>query len=201
MGPRRDEAWCRRWGLQQTQERAHRMHRAEVVMPRLKMRIVPHSLRRTLTCNRRTNARKEKKRSKTRYILGGLPALRFGYSRNFPHDYHSTLNVRNKSKSCCHQSPSAQRRPAYPFFSPPSFPPVRYDKHDSQYLDLHHIAAQLAPFHLLHLLNRSNVTTMSFGRPGALTDTFKVSPPQRGSFPLDHDGESCCEVVRGRCGE
>ncbi|CAK9786395.1 hypothetical protein CC85DRAFT_288924 [Cutaneotrichosporon oleaginosum] len=30
---------------------------------------------------------------------------------------------------------------------------------------------------------------MSFGRPGALSDTFKVSPPQRGSFPLDHDGE------------
>ncbi|KAL7420059.1 Cytochrome c oxidase assembly protein cox19 [Cryptotrichosporon argae] len=29
---------------------------------------------------------------------------------------------------------------------------------------------------------------MSFGRPGGF-DTFKVSPPQRGSFPLDHDGE------------
>ncbi|GMK54370.1 hypothetical protein CspeluHIS016_0109560 [Cutaneotrichosporon spelunceum] len=30
---------------------------------------------------------------------------------------------------------------------------------------------------------------MSFGRPGALSDNFKVSPPLRGSFPLDHDGE------------
>ncbi|WVF69687.1 hypothetical protein IAT40_004466 [Kwoniella sp. CBS 6097] len=28
----------------------------------------------------------------------------------------------------------------------------------------------------------------SFGRPG-FADSFKVSPPQRGSFPLDHDGE------------
>ena len=30
---------------------------------------------------------------------------------------------------------------------------------------------------------------MSFGRPGGFGDTFKVSPPSRGSFPLDHDGE------------
>ncbi|RSH79792.1 Cytochrome c oxidase assembly protein cox19 [Apiotrichum porosum] len=30
---------------------------------------------------------------------------------------------------------------------------------------------------------------MSFGRPGGLADTFKVLPPQRGSFPLDHDGD------------
>ncbi|ODN79553.1 cytochrome c oxidase assembly protein COX19 [Cryptococcus amylolentus CBS 6039] len=29
---------------------------------------------------------------------------------------------------------------------------------------------------------------MSFGRPG-FTDAFKPSPPARGSFPLDHDGE------------
>ena len=29
---------------------------------------------------------------------------------------------------------------------------------------------------------------MSFGRPGGFGDAFKVSPPQRGSFPLDHDG-------------
>ncbi|WWD07526.1 hypothetical protein V865_005627 [Kwoniella europaea PYCC6329] len=34
---------------------------------------------------------------------------------------------------------------------------------------------------------------MSFGRPG-FADTFKVSPPQRGSFPLDHDGE-CKEFM------
>lgn len=31
---------------------------------------------------------------------------------------------------------------------------------------------------------------MSFGRPGGFGDTFKVSPPARGSFPLDHDGKS-----------
>lgn len=37
---------------------------------------------------------------------------------------------------------------------------------------------------------------MSFGRPGGFGDTFKVSPPQRGSFPLDHDGESPCEPIR-----
>ncbi|BEI81263.1 hypothetical protein CcaverHIS002_0204230 [Cutaneotrichosporon cavernicola] len=30
---------------------------------------------------------------------------------------------------------------------------------------------------------------MSFGRPGGLSDNFKASPPLRGSFPLDHDGE------------
>lgn len=30
---------------------------------------------------------------------------------------------------------------------------------------------------------------MSFGRPGAMSDNFKVSPPLRGSFPLDHEGE------------
>jgi len=30
---------------------------------------------------------------------------------------------------------------------------------------------------------------MSFGRPGGFGDNFKVSPPERGSFPLDHDGE------------
>lgn len=29
---------------------------------------------------------------------------------------------------------------------------------------------------------------MSFGRPGTL-DNFKVTPPARGSFPLDHDGQ------------
>ncbi|KAI9636283.1 putative metal ion transporter [Dioszegia hungarica] len=29
---------------------------------------------------------------------------------------------------------------------------------------------------------------MSFGRPGTF-DNWKVSPPARGSFPLDHDGE------------
>ncbi|ORY30330.1 hypothetical protein BCR39DRAFT_529212 [Naematelia encephala] len=30
---------------------------------------------------------------------------------------------------------------------------------------------------------------MSFGRPGGFIDTFKPTPPQRGSFPLDHDGD------------
>ena len=31
---------------------------------------------------------------------------------------------------------------------------------------------------------------MSFGRPGGALDSFRVLPPDRGSFPLDHDGES-----------
>jgi len=31
---------------------------------------------------------------------------------------------------------------------------------------------------------------MSFGRPGGALDTFRVAPPDRGSFPLDHDGTS-----------
>ncbi|EIW71182.1 cytochrome c oxidase assembly protein COX19 [Tremella mesenterica] len=30
---------------------------------------------------------------------------------------------------------------------------------------------------------------MSFGRPGGFAAALKVSPPDRGSFPLDHDGE------------
>jgi cytochrome c oxidase assembly protein subunit 19 len=30
---------------------------------------------------------------------------------------------------------------------------------------------------------------MSFGRPGGALDSFRVLPPDRGSFPLDHDGE------------
>lgn len=31
---------------------------------------------------------------------------------------------------------------------------------------------------------------MSFGRPGGFGDLIKPAPPQRGSFPLDHDGRS-----------
>ena len=31
---------------------------------------------------------------------------------------------------------------------------------------------------------------MSFGRPGNFSDSFQVSPPEKGSFPLDHDRES-----------
>ncbi|OAX44850.1 hypothetical protein K503DRAFT_8616 [Rhizopogon vinicolor AM-OR11-026] len=30
---------------------------------------------------------------------------------------------------------------------------------------------------------------MSFGRPLSINVGFKTSPPDRGSFPLDHDGE------------
>ena len=30
---------------------------------------------------------------------------------------------------------------------------------------------------------------MSFGRPGGALDSFRVLPPDRGSFPLDNDGE------------
>ncbi|EIW86409.1 hypothetical protein CONPUDRAFT_114692 [Coniophora puteana RWD-64-598 SS2] len=35
---------------------------------------------------------------------------------------------------------------------------------------------------------------MSFGRPPSINVGFKVSPPNRGSFPLDHDGE-CKEAM------
>ena len=35
---------------------------------------------------------------------------------------------------------------------------------------------------------------MSFGRPPQLT-TFSVLPPDRGSFPLDHDGQSDASSV------
>ncbi|KAG8983804.1 Cytochrome c oxidase assembly protein cox19 [Tulasnella sp. 427] len=35
---------------------------------------------------------------------------------------------------------------------------------------------------------------MSFGRPPTF-ENFKVSPPQRGAFPLDHDGE-CKEFMK-----
>ncbi|KAI9618925.1 hypothetical protein H4Q26_012182 [Puccinia striiformis f. sp. tritici PST-130] len=35
--------------------------------------------------------------------------------------------------------------------------------------------------------HNSNITRdMSFGRPGNFRETFTVSPPDRGSFPLDH---------------
>ncbi|KAI1107671.1 hypothetical protein F4804DRAFT_296732 [Jackrogersella minutella] len=46
----------------------------------------------------------------------------------------------------------------------------------------------------------------SFGSPGGGTYTGKPTPPQRGSFPLDHEGEckavmtkylSCIKKVRG----
>ncbi|KAF8140040.1 hypothetical protein EV363DRAFT_1311491 [Boletus edulis] len=30
---------------------------------------------------------------------------------------------------------------------------------------------------------------MSFGRPPSINVGFQVTPPDRGSFPLDHDGE------------
>lgn len=35
---------------------------------------------------------------------------------------------------------------------------------------------------------------MSFGRPPGFT-TFSVTPPDRGSFPLDHEGE-CTSIMR-----
>ncbi len=35
---------------------------------------------------------------------------------------------------------------------------------------------------------------MSFGGPGGLQQTAKPIPPERGSFPLDHDGE-CKSIV------
>ncbi|CAG8478522.1 10065_t:CDS:2 [Ambispora gerdemannii] len=35
---------------------------------------------------------------------------------------------------------------------------------------------------------------MSFGRPPNIT-TFSATPPERGSFPLDHEGE-CKKLVK-----
>ncbi|KAI0880356.1 uncharacterized protein GGS22DRAFT_175037 [Annulohypoxylon maeteangense] len=35
----------------------------------------------------------------------------------------------------------------------------------------------------------------SFGSPGSGTYSGKPTPPQRGSFPLDHDGE-CTDVMK-----
>ncbi|CAL8583348.1 Cytochrome c oxidase assembly protein cox19 [Xanthoria parietina] len=37
---------------------------------------------------------------------------------------------------------------------------------------------------------------MSFGGPGGLQKTSKPIPPERGSFPLDHDGE-CKPIIAG----
>ena len=35
---------------------------------------------------------------------------------------------------------------------------------------------------------------MSFGGPGGRQASFKPSPPERGSFPLDHDGD-CKPII------
>lgn len=43
-------------------------------------------------------------------------------------------------------------------------------------------------------LSTDSADKMSFGRPPTFSD-FKVSPPERGSFPLDHDGE-CKDVMQ-----
>lgn len=48
--------------------------------------------------------------------------------------------------------------------------------------------------------NVQQYSNMSFGRPGALSESFKVTPPQRGSFPLDHDGEFSPQCNRQRGG-
>ncbi|KII93719.1 hypothetical protein PLICRDRAFT_101505 [Plicaturopsis crispa FD-325 SS-3] len=36
---------------------------------------------------------------------------------------------------------------------------------------------------------------MSFGRPPSLNAGFSVAPPDRGSFPLDHDGECKSQMM------
>ncbi|EED24019.1 cytochrome c oxidase assembly protein Cox19, putative [Talaromyces stipitatus ATCC 10500] len=36
---------------------------------------------------------------------------------------------------------------------------------------------------------------MSFGAPGGAAANFKPTPPERGSFPLDHDGE-CKHLIQ-----
>lgn len=46
---------------------------------------------------------------------------------------------------------------------------------------------------ILHILEpQSHHYKMSFGRPPTYS-TFSVTPPDRGSFPLDHDGK--CKVL------
>ncbi|KAJ5827471.1 hypothetical protein N7447_004234 [Penicillium robsamsonii] len=37
---------------------------------------------------------------------------------------------------------------------------------------------------------------MSFGAPGGGSVNYKPSPPERGSFPLDHEGE-CKHIISG----
>ncbi|KAH7924019.1 hypothetical protein BV22DRAFT_1035694 [Leucogyrophana mollusca] len=37
---------------------------------------------------------------------------------------------------------------------------------------------------------------MSFGRPPSINVGFKTSPPDRGSFPLDHDGECKTQMMQ-----
>ncbi|EPS32107.1 Cytochrome c oxidase assembly protein COX19 [Penicillium oxalicum] len=37
---------------------------------------------------------------------------------------------------------------------------------------------------------------MSFGAPGGGSVNYKPTPPERGSFPLDHDGE-CKHIISG----
>lgn len=39
---------------------------------------------------------------------------------------------------------------------------------------------------------------MSFGRPSGISDIVKLAPPQRGSFPLDHDGKSPQKTLLGK---
>jgi cytochrome c oxidase assembly protein subunit 19 len=38
---------------------------------------------------------------------------------------------------------------------------------------------------------------MSFGRPPSIGENFKINPPQRGSFPLDHEGTHHFFVLDG----
>ena len=44
------------------------------------------------------------------------------------------------------------------------------------------------PRSLARSLTHSPPSTMSFGRPPSISGGFSVNPPDRGSFPLDHDG-------------
>ncbi len=46
-----------------------------------------------------------------------------------------------------------------------------------------------------HQGSRKASTPMSFGRPGGFGDLIKPAPPQRGSFPLDHDGRSFASLL------
>ncbi|KAI0257341.1 hypothetical protein BJV78DRAFT_1115527 [Lactifluus subvellereus] len=42
---------------------------------------------------------------------------------------------------------------------------------------------------------------MSFGRPPSISTGFQVTPPNRGSFPLDHYGLNSYQIVTNACKE
>ena len=63
-------------------------------------------------------------------------------------------------------------------------------------LHLHSNFANCTQALLLFVVSSSHrYSTMSFGRPGGLGEAFRVNPPERGSFPLDHEGGYCLRLL------